>query len=79
MLAGSALMAISAQVAVPASLWGVPITLQTLAIPVLVALLGRGLGTAAVIAYLAEAALGLPVLKASPAAWSSSPARPPAT
>ena len=63
-LAGSALMAISAQVAVPASsLWGVPITLQTLAIPVLVALLGRGLGTAAVIAYLAEAALGLPVLQ----------------
>jgi biotin transport system substrate-specific component len=60
-LAGSALLAISAQLAVP--LWPVPITLQTLAIPVLVALLGRGLATAAVLAYLAEAAAGLPVLQ----------------
>lgn len=63
-LAGSALMAISAQIAVPAApIWGVPITLQTLAIPVLVALLGRRLGTAAVVAYLAEGALGLPVFQ----------------
>lgn len=60
-LAGSALMALSAQVAVP--LWPVPVTLQTLAIPLVVALLGRRLGTAAVVAYLAEAALGLPVLQ----------------
>ncbi len=63
-LGGSALMAISAQIAVPASpVWGVPITLQTLAIPLLVALLGRRLGTAAVVAYLAEGALGLPVFQ----------------
>jgi biotin transport system substrate-specific component len=60
-LAGSALMALSAQVAVP--MWPVPITLQTLAIPLVVALLGRRLGTAAVVAYLAEAAVGLPVLQ----------------
>jgi biotin transport system substrate-specific component len=60
-LAGSALMALSAQVAVP--MWPVPITLQTLAIPLVVALLGRRLGTAAVVAYLAEGALGLPVFQ----------------
>ncbi|HEY8322252.1 MAG TPA: hypothetical protein VIG46_10745, partial [Candidatus Baltobacteraceae bacterium] len=43
-LAGSGLMYLSAQIAVPANpVWGVPITLQTLAIPVLVALLGREL------------------------------------
>jgi biotin transport system substrate-specific component len=60
-LAGSALMAVSAQIAVP--MWPVPITLQTLAIPLLVALLGRELGTAAVLAYLAEGALGLPVFQ----------------
>ncbi len=60
-LAGSALMALSAQVAVP--MWPVPITMQTLAIPLVVALLGRRLGVAAVVAYLAEAALGLPVLQ----------------
>jgi biotin transport system substrate-specific component len=61
-LAGSGLMYLSAQIAVPANpLWGVPITLQTLAIPVLVALLGRELGTLAVIAYLVEGVAGLPV------------------
>jgi biotin transport system substrate-specific component len=63
-LAGSGLMYLSAQIAVPASsIWGVPITLQTLAIPILVALLGRELGTLAVLAYLAEALAGLPVLQ----------------
>ncbi|MBV9440511.1 MAG: biotin transporter BioY [Candidatus Eremiobacteraeota bacterium] len=58
-LAGSVLMYVSAQIAVPA--WPVPVTLQTLAIPVLVALLGRDLATGAVAAYLVEGALGLPV------------------
>jgi biotin transport system substrate-specific component len=61
-LAGSGLMYLSAQVAIPASVaWGVPITLQTLAIPVLVALLGREVGTLAVLAYLAEGIAGWPV------------------
>jgi biotin transport system substrate-specific component len=61
-LAGSGLMYLSAQIAVPANpVWGVPITLQTLAIPVLVALLGRELGTLAVLAYLVEGLAGLPV------------------
>ena len=63
-LAGSGLMYLSAQVSVPANpFWGVPITLQTLAIPVLVALLGRELGTLAVLAYLAEGVAGLPVFQ----------------
>ncbi|GAC1580665.1 MAG: biotin transporter BioY [Candidatus Elarobacter sp.] len=63
-LAGSGLMSLSAQIAVPAtSIWGVPVTLQTLAIPILVALLGRELGTLAVLAYILEGASGLPVFQ----------------
>ena len=58
-LAGSAFMAASAQVAVP--MVPVPITLQTLAIPLIVLVLGRNLAVAAVLAYLAEGASGLPV------------------
>ena len=53
-------MAVSAKLQVPAGPWGVPVTLQTLAIPVLVALLGRNLATAAVIVYLGEGLSGLP-------------------
>lgn len=57
-------MALSAQISVPAlPIWGVPFTLQTLAIPVLVALLGRELATLAVLAYLAEGIGGLPVFQ----------------
>jgi biotin transport system substrate-specific component len=37
--------------------------MQTLAIPILVALLGRNLGTLAVLAYLIEGAAGLPVFQ----------------
>ena len=59
-LGGSALLALSAQIAVP--MFPVPITLQTLAVPLLVLGLGRGLAVMATLAYLAEAALGLPVL-----------------
>jgi biotin transport system substrate-specific component len=64
-LAGSGLLTLSAQIAVPATppLWGIPLTLQTLAIPLLVALLGRELGTLAVLAYLAEGIGGLPVFQ----------------
>jgi len=58
-LAGSAVLALSAQIAVP--MVPVPITLQTLAIPLLVLTLGTRLGTLAALAYLAEGALGLPV------------------
>ena len=63
-IAGSGLMYLSAQIAVPGNaFWGVPITLQTLAIPILVALLGRELGTLAVVAYLAEGIAGMPVFQ----------------
>jgi biotin transport system substrate-specific component len=68
-LAGSALLALSAQIAVP--MFPVPITLQTLAIPLLVLGLGRGLAVAATLAYLAEGALGLPVFSG----WLSGYAR----
>jgi biotin transport system substrate-specific component len=58
-LGGSLLMALSAKLSLP--MVPVPITGQTLAIPVLVALLGRNAATLAVLAYLAEGAAGLPV------------------
>jgi biotin transport system substrate-specific component len=69
-LLGSAVLAASAQVALPA--WPVPATLQSLAVLLLGALGGARLGTAAVALYLLEGALlGLPVFaggNAGPAA-----------
>ncbi len=61
-LGGSLLLALSAKIIVP--MYPVPITGQTLALPLLVALLGRNLGTSAVLAYLIEGGLGLPVFAA---------------
>lgn len=58
-LGGSAVLALSAQVAVPAL--PVPITMQSLAVLGLGAAMGPRLGAAAVLAYLAEGAAGLPV------------------
>jgi biotin transport system substrate-specific component len=58
-LAGSMLMALSARLSIVVG--PVPITGQTLALPIVVALLGTNLGTTALVAYLAEGALGLPV------------------
>jgi len=58
-LLGSAVLAASAQVVLPA--WPVPATLQSLAVLLLGALGGARLGTAAVALYLVEGALGLPV------------------
>jgi biotin transport system substrate-specific component len=58
-LAGSVFLAAAAHVAVP--MWPVPLTLQTLAIPLLVLTLGRNLAVTATLAYLAEGAVGLPV------------------
>jgi biotin transport system substrate-specific component len=58
-LCGSLLMALAAKVSVP--MYPVPITGLTLAIPLLVALLGRNGATFAILAYLAEGAAGLPV------------------
>ncbi len=58
-LLGSAALAASAQIALP--MWPVPATMQTLVVLLLGALGGSRLGVAAVLAYLAEGALGLPV------------------
>lgn len=68
-LLGSAVLAASAQVVLPA--WPVPATLQSLAVLLLGALGGARLGAAAVGLYLLEGALGLPVFaggNAGPAA-----------
>jgi len=53
---GSGLLAVSAHVAVP--MLPVPITLQTLALPLLVLALGRNLAVMATLLYLAEGAFG---------------------
>ena len=60
-LAGSALIALGAQISLPVPFSPVPITLQTLALALVVALLGTRGGTLAAVAYLAEGAAGLPV------------------
>jgi biotin transport system substrate-specific component len=60
-LAGSALIALGAQISLPVSFSPVPITLQTLGLALVVALLGTRGGTLAALAYLAEGAAGLPV------------------
>ena len=56
---GTALMALSAKVSLP--LPYVPMTLQTLVVLMIGAAYGWRLGSATVIAYLAEGAIGLPV------------------
>ena len=58
-LAGSVLIAISAQISVP--MFPVPMTLQTLAVILVGLTLGARMGAASVLAYLAEGAAGLPV------------------
>lgn len=57
---GTALLALSSHLAVP--MIPVPITMQTLAVTLIGALYGWRLGAITVIAWLAQAALGLPVL-----------------
>lgn len=57
-LLGSWLLAASAQVSLP--MWPVPATLQSLVVLLLGALGGPALGLAAVMAYLAQGAAGLP-------------------
>ncbi len=58
-LAGSAFIAVAAQVSVP--MVPVPMTLQTLAILMVGLTMGSRLGALTVLAYLAEGAMGLPV------------------
>jgi biotin transport system substrate-specific component len=58
-VAGSALMALSAKVQVP--MWPVPMTMQTFAVLVIGMAYGWRLGGLTLLAYLAEGAIGLPV------------------
>jgi len=61
-LGGSMLIALAAQLAIPIQpISDAPLTLQTLAVLLVGFVLGPRLGPAAVIAYLAEGAAGLPV------------------
>jgi biotin transport system substrate-specific component len=61
-LAGSALIGLCAQIAVPLWFTPVPLTGQTFAVLLVAATLGPVRGGAAVAIYLAEGAIGLPVL-----------------
>ena len=57
---GTLILAISSQIEVP--MMPVPITLQTLVVPLIGALYGWRLGLATILAWLGEAMMGLPVL-----------------
>jgi len=72
-LGGSALVALGAQVSVP--MLPVPMTLQTLAILLVGFTAGARLGAAALVAYLVEGAMGLPVFAGghAGAAWLMGP------
>lgn len=63
-IAGSILLTLSAKLSLP--FYPVPVTLQTLVVLCLGMVLGPRLGAAAVIAYLAQGAIGLPVFAGSP-------------
>jgi biotin transport system substrate-specific component len=65
---GSLCIALSAKIALP--IGPVPMTMQSLAVLMVGAALGPRLGMAAVLAYLAEGASGLPVF----AGWAAGPA-----
>jgi biotin transport system substrate-specific component len=59
-LLGTLFLALSSHIAVP--LWPVPMTMQTYAVALVGALYGWRLGSVVVLAWLAQAAAGLPVL-----------------
>jgi biotin transport system substrate-specific component len=61
-LAGSVFLALMAQIAVPLPFSPVPISMQTFGVSMLGILLGSKLGAGAVLAYLCEATMGLPVI-----------------
>lgn len=63
-LLSTVILTISAKVQIP--FWPVPLTFQPLAVVMLSVMLGWKLGTAAVLAYLFEGAIGLPVFANSP-------------
>lgn len=61
-----ALMTLSAKVQVP--FWPVPVTLQTLVVPLIAAAYGSRMGLAAMVAYLAAGVAGAPVFAGTPPA-----------
>ncbi len=63
-IGGSLLLAVSARISVP--FFPVPMSMQTLAVIALGMFLGPVRGAAAVLAYLAEGAAGLPVFAGAP-------------
>lgn len=71
-LGGSAVIALSAQLAIPLPFSPVPVTGQTFAVLLVGAALGARVGTLAVVAYLVEGLLGAPVFAGGRSAWSPS-------
>lgn len=63
-IAGALALTVSAKTQIP--FWPVPLTMQTLVVPLLAAGLGARLSVAAVALYLLEGALGLPVFAGTP-------------
>ncbi|NND92178.1 MAG: biotin transporter BioY [Granulosicoccus sp.] len=63
-IAGSVLLTLSAKASIP--FYPVPLTFQTMVVLALGMVLGPRLGAAAVIAYLAQGALGIPVFAGTP-------------
>lgn len=63
-LTGTLLLAISAKVHIP--FWPVPLTMQTFVVLVLGMAFGWKLGSATMLLYLAEGAIGLPVFSGTP-------------
>lgn len=63
-LFGAALITLGAKIQIP--FWPVPMTLHSLAVFFLAAMLGPRLGLAAVAAYLAAGAMGMPVFSGTP-------------
>lgn len=67
-IAGTALVAVLAQVAIP--LWPVPVTGQTLAVLLVGAGLGAGRGAASLSLYAVLGAIGLPIYSDASSGWS---------
>lgn len=76
-LGASALVAAAARVAIPLPFSPVPLTGQTFAVLLVGAALGSRAGAAALVAYLVEGLLGLPVFAGGTSAWSPSRAGAP--
>ena len=74
-MGASILVALSAQIAIPLPFTPVPVTAQTLAVLLIGAVLGSARGALAILTYLAEGAVGLPVFAGGKAglAWLAGP------